>query len=71
MADIKKVAARDAAKQNSPVITQMEDEGTVVANKAMRCYWNGEGHDDGARVCDNGTVYECMMGKWLKTKMSC
>ncbi|GMQ96846.1 MAG: hypothetical protein BMS9Abin15_0529 [Gammaproteobacteria bacterium] len=71
MADITNVAAQDPGKENSPISETLEDESTVVMDKAVKCYWNGEGFDDGGTVCTDGVVYECHYGRWLKTKQSC
>lgn len=65
------VATRDESLQNSPVAGGADDEATVVADDEAKCYWNGESFDDAARICADGTLYECHYSKWMKMPGDC
>ena len=67
--DVTAVGARDEDQKNSP-ISDGED-ATVVADVDAKCYWNGQEFSDGARVCAEGTPYECHYSQWMKTPGDC
>jgi hypothetical protein len=70
--DIIDVDPMDSAMKNAKVINSADEAGTVkFENGVSQCYWNDAGFPEGTRVCDNGTVYECQVGHWLKLKIGC
>ena len=64
------VDARDESLPNSPIGDQDEDV-TVIADKSIKCQWNGVDFTDGDSVCAEGVLYECHYGSWMKASGSC
>ena len=67
MASPTDVGPMDTDKRNSPIMTEMQEEATVVMDAADRvCYWNGVEFAEGAEVTSQGVAYECSFGNWVK-----
>lgn len=61
------VEAMDHSKKNSPVAGPIEEESTVMLDKASEvCYWNDQEFKEGQLVESEGTEYECNFGQWIK-----
>lgn len=68
MADVKSVQQMDPSKENSPLAGPVDEEATVMLNTAKNtCVWNGETYNEGDRVNDGTSTYECSYGQWVKT----
>ncbi|MDX1432393.1 MAG: hypothetical protein R3286_08065 [Gammaproteobacteria bacterium] len=67
MADKVTVEAMDKSKQNSPVAGPIEEESTVMLDKASKvCYWNDQEFHEGQIVECGGETFECTFGQWVK-----
>jgi len=64
------VAARDESLVNSP-IGDHEADVTVIADKSIKCQWNGTEFSDSDSVCADGVPYECHYGSWMKLQGDC
>ena len=64
------VAARDESMPNSPIGDQDADT-TVIADKSIKCQWNGTEFSDGDGVCADGVPYDCHYGSWMKMPGNC
>lgn len=61
------VGPMDPDKRNSPVMTEVQGESTIVMDAADRvCFWNGSEYPEGAVVTSEGGTYECSFGNWVK-----
>jgi hypothetical protein len=61
------VEAMDPSKKNSPVAGPIEEESTVMLDKASKvCYWNDQEFKEGQVVESDGAEYECNFGQWIK-----
>jgi hypothetical protein len=61
------VEAMDPSKKNSPVAGPIEDESTVMLDKASKvCYWNDQEFKEGQVIESEGAEYECNFGQWIK-----
>jgi len=69
MADVTRVEPMDPDKKNSPIAGPVEDESTVMLDKAAtQCFWNDQVFEEGALVEDAGSRYECSLGQWIKSE---
>ncbi|MCH9670008.1 MAG: hypothetical protein K0U93_01025 [Gammaproteobacteria bacterium] len=69
MSEPTNVQAMDKTKKNSTIVGPVEEEATVMMDLANPvCFWNGAQFDDGTTVSDGESVYECSVGKWVKSK---
>lgn len=67
MSDKISVEAMDPSKKNSPVAGPIEEESTVMLDKASKvCYWNDQEFKEGQVVESDGAEYECNFGQWIK-----
>jgi hypothetical protein len=69
--EIIQVDSMEAAKKNSEVVESLSDVSTVMLNKEIKCYWNGKEFEDDSKICDNGILYTCHMGYWIKSDSVC
>ena len=64
------VTARNESMPNSPIGDQDADT-TVIADKSIKCQWNGIEFSDGDGVCAEGVPYDCHYGSWMKIPGDC
>ena len=71
MADPINVEPMDSSKENSPIAGPVDDQATVIMNKAADvCVWNGQSYPDGTTVSAQGVNYECSLGQWGQAKLA-
>jgi hypothetical protein len=67
MSDPSTVDPMDPAQRNSPIMSEVEEEATVVMDASRRaCFWNGREYAEGSEVAAAGVIYECSFGNWVK-----
>ena len=70
--EIKRVEPMKFSEKNSGTAETLSGERTVILGEEDdKCYWNGEKFLEESLVCDNGVMYKCHMGLWIKQDEKC
>jgi hypothetical protein len=62
---VENVRPQDPSKRNSPISTSAGEEPSGAGPTAAVCLWNGKEYTEGARVCDNHSLYEYRSWGWV------
>ena len=68
MSEPKPVDPVDPKKTTSVITGPVDDGGTVLitSDDMMKCYWNDEEFENGARILAEGKCYEAVNGQWVE-----